>query len=110
MANSVPDRGDILWVDFHPTVGREQDLERPALVLSPWQFNKKFSLALVAPITSKVRGHGFEVLLEGCKTEGAILCQQIRTIDFADRKAAFIEKAPAFIINDVLAKVVLLVR
>ena len=110
MAKPVPDRGDIIWVGFHPTVGGEQDLERPALVLSPWQFNDKFSLALVAPITSKVRSHGFEVLLEGCKTEGAILCQQIRTIDLVGRNATFIEKAPASIIIDVLAKVVLLVR
>ena len=110
MAKPVPDRGDIIWVDFHPTVGREQDLEHPALVLSPWPFNDKFSLALVAPITSKVRSHGFEVLLAGCKTEGAILCQQVRTIDFVGRNATFIEKAPASIVNDVLAKVVLLVR
>ena len=110
MAKYVPDRGDIVWVDFHPTVGREQDLERPALVLSPTPFNAKFNLALVAPVTSKIRGHGFEVELIGCKTKGAVLCQQVRTIDFVERGASFVEKAPASIINDVLAKVVLLVR
>ena len=110
MAQFVPERGDIIWLNFHPVAGHEQDLARPALVLSPRPFNAKFSLALVAPITSKVKGHGFEVLLDGCKTESAVLCQQIRTIDFVARKATCVEKAPAAITNDVLAKVVLLVR
>ena len=110
MARYVPDRGDILWVDLHPTEGREQDLARPALVLSPRPFNAKFELVLLAPITSKVKSHGFEVLLVGCQTEGAVLCQQVRTIAYVARKARFVEKVPAAITNDVLAKVALLVR
>ena len=110
MARYVPDRGDILRVDFHPTEGREQDLARPALVLSPGPFNARFELAFAAPVTTKIKNHGFEVLLDGCETESAVLCQQARTIDYVARKARFVEKAPAAVTNDVLAKVSLLVR
>ena len=105
----TPSRGDIIYTDFGPAAGKEQNLERPALVLSPEPFNNKIELALVAPITSKVRGHGFEVILEGTKTEGAILCHQIKVIDFEERGCKFLEKAPDKIVLDVLAKVRLLV-
>ncbi|ACR12225.1 PemK-like protein [Teredinibacter turnerae T7901] len=105
----VPSRGDIIFTDFHPAAGKEQNLARPALVLSPLPFNKKIGLALVAPITSKIRAHGFEVVLAGTKTVGAVLCHQVKTIDYKARGSKFIEKAPAVIIQDVLAKVRLLV-
>lgn len=101
----VPKRGDIVWTNFDPSAGREQAYKRPAIVLSQEPFNKQIQLALVAPITSTVRGHGFEVLLSGTKTQGAILCQQVRTIDYDDRGVKFIEKAPDDITQDVLAKV-----
>ena len=109
MAQFVPERGDILRIDFHPTEGREQDLVRPALVLSPKVFNARLSLALVAPITSKVKGYGLEVLLDGCKTQGVVLCHQIRVVDYVARNSTYIEKAPATITDDALAKVRLLV-
>lgn len=105
----VPKRGDIIYTDFDPAAGKEQNLDRPALVLSPEPFNQKIELALVAPITSKVRGHGFEVVLEDTKTQGAILCQQIKVIDYSERGCKYLEQAPAHIVADVLSKVRLLV-
>lgn len=106
----IPKRGDIVWTDFDPSAGHEQAHQRPALVLSPEPFNKKFKLALVAPITSRVRGHGFEVELTDCTTSGVVLCQQVKIIDFVERGISFIEQSPVTIVNDVLAKVGLLVR
>ena len=105
----IPRRGDLIWTDFDPSAGKEQALKRPALVLSPDLFNEQIELALVAPVTSKVRGHGFEVCLSGTKTKGAILCQQVKTIDYESRGVKFIEKAPKSITDDVLAKVRILV-
>lgn len=105
----VPKRGDIVWTNVDPSAGQEQALKRPAIVLSPEPFNKQIELALVAPITSRVRGHGFEVKLLQTKTEGVVLCQQVKTIDFEARGTVFIEKAPASVINEVLAKVRVLV-
>jgi len=105
----VPKRGDIVWTDFDPSAGHEQAHKRPALVLSPEPFNRKIQLALVAPITSRVRGHGFEVALQQTKTQGVVLCQQVKTIDYAYRGIKFIERAPADVLADVLAKVRVLV-
>ena len=105
----IPVRGDIIFTDFDPAAGKEQNLDRPALVLSPEPFNEQTELAMVAPITSKKRGHGFEVNLEGTKTEGVILCHQVKVIDYNERGCKYLEKAPEQIVADVLAKVRLLV-
>jgi len=105
MKQYIPKRGDIIWTDFDPAAGHEQKGKRPALVLSPEPFNKKILLALVAPITSRVRGHAFEVPLQGQKVSGAILCQQVKTIDFIARGVSFAEKAPDEVVVDVLARV-----
>ncbi|MBV1920507.1 MAG: type II toxin-antitoxin system PemK/MazF family toxin [Pseudomonadales bacterium] len=105
----VPKRGDIIWTDFDPSAGHEQAKKRPAIVLSPKPFNDQIQLALVAPITSRVRGHGFEVKLEKTKTEGVVLCQQVKTIDYDFGGVEFIEEASASIVNEVLAKVRVLI-
>ncbi|PCI42206.1 MAG: mRNA-degrading endonuclease [Moraxellaceae bacterium] len=105
-----PRRGDIVFTDFDPPSGHEQAMERPALVLSPEVFNKKIKMALMAPITSKIKGHGFEVLLsDDTKTFGAVLCHQIKMMDFNSRGIKFIERTSDKTVNDVLAKVRLLV-
>ena len=105
----VPHRGDVVSTDFDPAAGHEQKMKRPALVLSPDAFNEKLGLALVAPVTSTVRGHGFEVVLDGMKTTGVVLCQQVKVIDYQARGLRYIERAPAAIIDTVLAKLCLLV-
>ena len=60
----IPDRGDIVWINFNPQKGREQASKRPAIVLSPKAYNQKTSLALMCPITSHVKGYPFEVVIE----------------------------------------------
>ena len=101
----TPERGDLVWTNFDPAAGHEQMGKRPALVLSPTSFNKKIGLAMVAPITSRVRGHGFEVALDGKKIKGVVLCQQVKMIDFRKRGIRFAETAPKNVISDALAKV-----
>jgi mRNA interferase MazF len=105
----VPKRGHIAFTNFDPAAGHEQAMRRPALVLSPEAFNQKIKLALVAPITSRIRGHGFEVKLEGTKTQGVVLCHQIKIIDYNARGIRFIESAPEAIVQDALAKIRLVV-
>ena len=101
----IPERGDLVWTDFAPVAGHEQMGKRPALVLSPAIFNKKILLALVAPVTSRVRGHGFEVVLKGGKVSGVVLCHQIKMIDFIEKGLTFVEKAPASVVSEALAKI-----
>ena len=101
----IPKRGDIVWTDFNPAAGHEQMGKRPALVLSSISFNKTIMLAMVAPITGKVRGHGFEVPLNGKKVSGVVLCQQVKMIDFTARGIQYAEKAPEDVVSCALAKV-----
>jgi len=105
MKHYIPKRGDIVWTDFDPAAGHEQKGKRPALVLSPESFNKKIMLALVAPITSRVRGHAFEVPVQGQQISGVVLCQQVKTVDFVERGMSFVENAPTDVVADVLARV-----
>ncbi|MBT4519673.1 MAG: type II toxin-antitoxin system PemK/MazF family toxin [Halieaceae bacterium] len=94
----TPDRGDIIWLDFEPSVGKEITKRRPAYVVSRKAFNEHTGFALVAPITSTVRNVRLEVVLEGTETEGAILSYQMKSFDFEQRQAVLIEKAPGAII------------
>ena len=105
MPGYVPDRGEIVFTDFDPVRGHEQAMQRPALVLTPRIFNKKVGLALVAPITSRIRGHTFEVPLTGIRTTGVVLCHRIKMIDYRARGVRKIDVAANTVLQDVMAKV-----
>lgn len=76
---------------------------RPALVLSPKSFNTAFSLAFVAPITTKPRGHGFEVSLpSGCGAKGSIMTHQLKSYDWRARKAKRIGSVPVSTLDAVV--------
>ncbi|MGK7958221.1 MAG: type II toxin-antitoxin system PemK/MazF family toxin [Crocosphaera sp.] len=101
----IPSRGDIVWLDFDPRTGREQSGHRPAIVISPKEFNHLSSLAFVCPITSKVKGFNFEVsLTTETTTEGVVLIHHLRSVDWRIRNIQFIEQAPVSVINEVCAK------
>lgn len=97
-AKYIPERGDIVWVDFNPTRGHEQARRRPALVLSLKQYNEKRGMMIACPMTSKVKQYPFEVGLKAGKLNGAILTDQIRSLDWRTRKVAFIQKAPVWVV------------
>jgi len=93
MSHYLPSRGDIVWLDFNPQLGHEQSGKRPALVISPVDYNKKVGLALFYPITSHVKGYPFEVRIVSSKIDGVVLADQIKSLDWRARKIVFIEKA-----------------
>ena len=88
----VPDAGDIVWLEFDPQAGREQAGHRPALVLSPAAYNDKVSLALCCPLSTKVKGYPFEVEVETGKTTSVVLSDQVKSLDWRERKAKFKSK------------------
>jgi mRNA interferase MazF len=101
----IPDRGDIVRLDFNPTLGREQSGYRPAVIVTTKQFNRATQLALVCPITSKIKGFDLEVILpEGLATSGAILTFQLKTIDWHKRQVKYVESLPPETIEELLAK------
>jgi len=93
-AKYIPERGDIVWVNFNPARGHEQAHRRPALVLSLKLYNEKRGMMVACPVTSKVKHYPFEVELKAGKLDGVILVDQIRSLDWHARKIAFIQKAP----------------
>jgi mRNA interferase MazF len=109
-AARAPERGDVVWLQFNPQAGSEQAGHRPALVISPRSYNQRVGLALVCPITSRIKGYPFEVELpQEMETEGAILCDQIKSLDWRARKAKRIGTVPQFVIQEVTARILALV-
>ena len=104
--NYVPSRGDIVWLSFTPHAGREQVGHRPALVLSPITYNGKTSLALMCPITSRVKGYPFEVTLPSASTvSGVVLADQIKSLDWRARSARYECRTTTKVVGEVLDKV-----
>lgn len=108
VANYVPDRGDLVWVDFNPQRGHEQAHTRPALVLSPKSYNRKSGLMLACPITSQVKGYPFEVALRGAKTSGVVLADQVRALDWKARHVRRIERVSSAVVQEVQAMLIAL--
>ena len=104
MVKFTPSPGDIVWMEFDPQKGKEIQKTRPALTISPHSYHLKTGLGLFMPITSKIKGYPFEVMIEGGGIQGAILCDQMRSLDWKARKAQFIEHISAAILEEVLAK------
>ena len=101
----VPERGDIVWIALNPQAGHEQAGRRPAVVLSPANYNRKVRLAILCPITCQVKGYPFEVLIpEGLEVSGVILADQVKSLDWQARQAEFICGLPAAVVNEVLRK------
>jgi mRNA interferase MazF len=101
----IPAQGDIVKFNFDPTLGREQAGFRPALIVTPKAFNQSTQLALACPITSKVKGFPLEVILpEGLITSGVVLVFQVKTIDWLEHQAKYVESLPAETLAEAIAK------
>ena len=97
----VPSRRDVVWVDFNPVRGHEQANVRPALVLSPKMYNQKTGLMIVCAITAQVKGYPYEVSVNEKEITGVILTDQIRTLDWKERKVKHIVTVSQSVINEV---------
>ncbi len=111
MGVKIPERGDIIVYDFSPTKGHEQSGNRPALVLSNYNYNSKMGgLILICPITNRERGYFFEVKLDIKKTKGVILSHQVTTIDYSARKIKIVDKVDVSVIKEVTDKIKVLIE
>ena len=105
----IPDRGDIIWLEFDPQKGHGQKGRRPGIVLSKKEYNQKSNLAIICPITSKIKDYPFEVRINSI-IQGVILSDQIRSIDWKSRNAAFVEKTSEEILKEILENIDLLLN
>jgi mRNA interferase MazF len=109
-AQYVPERGEIVWLEFNPQLGHEQAGRRPALVVSPGSYNRKVGLALFCPVTSQVKGYPFEVVLPpGLEVQGAILSDQVKSFDWRVRRARRICTIPLSVLEETVGRVLALV-
>ena len=95
----IPQKGDLVWLDFSPQSGREQKGRRPALVVSSGIYNQT-GLMLACPITSRVKGYPFEVEIQSGIIDGCVLADHVKNQDWKTRNVQFISKSP----EDVLTR------
>jgi mRNA interferase MazF len=101
----LPDVGDLVWINFDPQAGHEQAGHRPAMVLSARIYHQKTALAVVCPITSNTKPYPFKVHLpDDLPIGGAVLADQVKSIDRNARQLRIAGRAPKQIVADVQAK------
>ena len=101
----VPQRGDVVWLTLNPQTGHEQAGRRPVLVLSPETYNGKVGLAILCPLTNQIKGYPFEVIVPpDVGINGAILADQVKSLDWRARGAELICRLPHRTVAEVLQK------
>jgi len=107
----APSRGEIVWLQFEPQAGHEHSGRRPAVIISPREYNQKVGLCLCCPVTSKAKGYPFEVELPpGMKVEGVVLCDQLKSLDWKARNARIIGTLPGRSLKEIQARILALVQ
>lgn len=101
----VPDSGDVVWLEFDPQAEHEQAGHRPALVVSPASYNGKTGLMVCCPMSSKIKGHPFEVVFEIKGIPSAVLSDQVKSLDWKIRNAKKKAVAPSAVLTHVRAKI-----
>lgn len=101
----VPERGDVVWISLNPQAGHEQAGRRLAVVLSPSAYNGRVGLAILCPITNQIKGYPFEVTIPtGLGVTGAILTDQVKSLDWRARMAELICSLPESTVTQALQK------
>jgi mRNA interferase MazF len=100
----IPDTGDIVWLQFDPQAGHEQAGHRPALVLSPARYNALRGMMVCCPMTSRIKGYTFEVLVSQ-SPPSAVLADQLKNLDWRARGAIFKGKVPLSALTETQAKI-----
>ena len=103
MAKYIPNKGDFIALSFDPQSGHEQKGRRPVLVISNHLFNQHTGLSIVCPVTKTDHGIPFHLPVPSSSVTGFVMVDQVKSIDYSARKAKFIEKAPAALLEDVLS-------
>lgn len=98
------DAGDILWIDFGPPVGHEHGGRRPAIVLTPSDYNLRSSVLVVCPITRRRRNWPFEVdLPPDGRLSGVVLVDQIKVVDRRARPVGYAGRVGSDVLGEIKA-------
>ena len=103
-ASYVPDAGDIVALRFDPQAGHEQAGRRPALVLSPARYNAARGMMICCPMTSRIKGYVFEVIVSR-DPPSAVLADQVKSLDWRARGAVRKGAVPPRALAEVQGKI-----
>ncbi|PSW33407.1 MazF family transcriptional regulator [Photobacterium phosphoreum] len=109
MVKYIPQRNDIVWLDFEPVKGKEIGKYRPALVLSSKEYNQKSGLLICCPISTSIRGGVTEVPVKNLDQPSVVAASLIQTLSWADRSAKLITTADSGVMEDVLLRIIPLI-
>lgn len=109
MAQYIPKRNDIIWLDFEPVKGKEIGKYRPALVLSSQEYNQQTGLLICCPISTSIRGQATEVLVKNLDKPSVVTSSLIQTLSWKDRNAKMITTAEKGVLEDVLLRLMPLI-
>jgi mRNA interferase MazF len=104
MTQWVPDQGDIVWLEFDPQAGHEQSGHRPALILTPAAYNELRGMAICCPLSTKIKGYVFEVVVSRTPPS-VILADQVKSLDWRARKATKKGSVNIAVLREVQAKI-----
>ncbi len=109
MSQYIPQRNDIIFIDFEPVKGKEIGKYRPALVLSSLAYNKSTGLLICSPISTSIRGGTTEVPVNNLDEPSVVAASLIQTLSWKDRKAKFVTKAEPDVMDEVLMRIIPLI-
>ncbi len=105
----IPERNDIVWLDFDPVKGKEIGKYRPALILSSAEYNQKTGLLICCPVSTSIRGGPTEVPVNNLESPSVVAASLIQTLSWKERKPKFIVQADEGVRNDVLMRLIPLI-
>jgi len=109
MKKYIPERNEIIWLDFEPTLGKEIGKYRPALVLSSKAYNQQTGLLICCPISTSIRGGTTEVPVSNLDQSSVVAAGLIQTLSWKDRKAKLITQADKGVLDQVLLRIIPLI-
>lgn len=109
MSKYIPERFDVILLDFDPKKGNEIGKYRPALVLSSKSYNQKTGLLICCPISTSIRGHITEVSVDGLEKPSVVASSIIQTLSWQTRNAKFIKKVDREVVAAVLQRLLPLI-
>src|SRR3989338_3674875 len=101
----IPERGDVIFLDFEPKKGNEIGKYRPALILSSKTYNKNTGLVICCPISTSIRGALTEVCVNNLEKPSVVAASLIQTLSWKERKVKFLGEAESGVMNNVLFRI-----
>ncbi len=105
----VPQRNDIVFLDFDPIRGKEIGKYRPALVLSSKEYNQKSGLLICCPISTSIRGAATEVQIKNLDAPSVVASNLINTLDWRVRKVKKVTEGEEGVMDEVVLRLIPLI-